>query len=448
MKTRKTMVALCATATFSLCSGPLFSQIYTPGGNVLSNTSGSGVGIGTAAPGGNLEVYAEGASPATLLLQNTQSLFSAGNDPTEPAFALKIMRQMAPSMGLPGDNNTTFTIAPTGRTAIGTFPAEAPDMLAVGGSLGLFLSPANFLRLRTTGTGAEMIWNTNSNGSLSFKSQNTGITGMRLSPEGKLAIGSTALDGDHLLRVKGSEVAEVLQVQLESDWGTNNNTLGLSTDQGNHIYWRTPNQQLEFRSEGNTPMVLHSSGKVGINTDQFVGEHLLRVKGSEVAEVLQVQPESDWGTDNNSLGLSTDQGNHIYWHTPNEQLEFRSEGNTPMVLHSSGKVGINTDHFVGDHSLYIEGSMIMEEGVVKLVADWPDYVFEPNYDLMPITELGTYIDKHKRLPGMPSAAQVAEDGLELGETQRLLSEKVEELTLYIISLQLEISQLKEKIYND
>lgn len=74
--------------------------------------------------------------------------------------------------------------------------------------------------------------------------------------------------------------------------------------------------------------------------------------------------------------------------------------------------------------------------------DFPDYVFDRDYKLMRIEELEAYIKEHLRLPNMPSAEEVKETGVDLGEMNRLLVEKVEELTLYIIELNKRIDALE------
>jgi len=62
---------------------------------------------------------------------------------------------------------------------------------------------------------------------------------------------------------------------------------------------------------------------------------------------------------------------------------------------------------------------------------WPDYVFSDYYELMPLKELGDFIDKNGHLLNMPTANKVKEK-IATGETIRLLTEKVEQLTLYIL----------------
>lgn len=73
----------------------------------------------------------------------------------------------------------------------------------------------------------------------------------------------------------------------------------------------------------------------------------------------------------------------------------------------------------------------------------PDYVFFSGYDLMPLNELRTYVQTNHHLPNVPSAEEMSSAPVDLGELNRLLLEKVEELTLYILELEDRIGNLEE-----
>ena len=92
----------------------------------------------------------------------------------------------------------------------------------------------------------------------------------------------------------------------------------------------------------------------------------------------------------------------------------------------------------------IDGKVYAREVNVTLDIPYPDYVFTPSYDLKPLTAVKKFIEENNRLPGMPSADEVAKNGIDLGEHNRLLVEKIEELTLYMLEMQKEIEQLKEE----
>ena len=72
----------------------------------------------------------------------------------------------------------------------------------------------------------------------------------------------------------------------------------------------------------------------------------------------------------------------------------------------------------------------------------PDYVFEPDYDLLPLNELASYIEKEKHLPNIPSAQEINKGGINMTAFQMKLLEKVEELTLYMV--QQEQTNLKQE----
>lgn len=74
-----------------------------------------------------------------------------------------------------------------------------------------------------------------------------------------------------------------------------------------------------------------------------------------------------------------------------------------------------------------------------------DYVFDDNYDLKSLNEVESYVKANKHLPGVPSAAEMAENGMSVAEMSNLLLEKVEELTLHMIELQKENQALKAKM---
>jgi hypothetical protein len=90
----------------------------------------------------------------------------------------------------------------------------------------------------------------------------------------------------------------------------------------------------------------------------------------------------------------------------------------------------------------IGGKVIAEEVLVQLKANWPDYVFEKNYLLPALPAVKKYIDENKHLPGIPAASEIEKNGLLLGDMQKKMMEKIEQLTLYVIDLQNQITQLK------
>lgn len=81
---------------------------------------------------------------------------------------------------------------------------------------------------------------------------------------------------------------------------------------------------------------------------------------------------------------------------------------------------------------------VKSDGTVKAkqirieLTGWADHVFKPEYQKPSLKKLDEYIFKEGHLPGIPSEAEVKAKGVDVGEVQRLLLQKVEELTLYLI----------------
>jgi len=110
----------------------------------------------------------------------------------------------------------------------------------------------------------------------------------------------------------------------------------------------------------------------------------------------------------------------------------------------AGKVGIGTQN--PQSKLAVNGTITAKEIEVQLEG-WPDFVFEDNYKLMPLNKLEKHIKKEKSLPGIPTSKEAVEEGLKLGEMQAKLLEKVEELTLYVINQNKELTELKKEVGN-
>jgi hypothetical protein len=97
------------------------------------------------------------------------------------------------------------------------------------------------------------------------------------------------------------------------------------------------------------------------------------------------------------------------------------------------------------YRLAVGGKAVAEEVVIKLKANWPDYVFETNYKLPSLFEVESFINTHKHLPEVPSAEEVVTNGVALGQMDAILLKKLEELTLYMIELKKENNDLKERL---
>ncbi|MFD2874138.1 hypothetical protein ACFS5N_16770 [Mucilaginibacter ximonensis] len=107
----------------------------------------------------------------------------------------------------------------------------------------------------------------------------------------------------------------------------------------------------------------------------------------------------------------------------------------------SGKILIGTTT-ARDEMLSVNGNIRARQIKIE-TANWPDYVFASQYTLPNLSDLKAYIDKNKHLPDMPSEKEIAADGQNLGEINKVLVKKVEELTLYLIEKDKQLKQQEE-----
>ncbi|RYF96985.1 MAG: hypothetical protein EOO00_01325, partial [Chitinophagaceae bacterium] len=117
-------------------------------------------------------------------------------------------------------------------------------------------------------------------------------------------------------------------------------------------------------------------------------------------------------------------------------------GNTSgwsLVMNTiTGNVGIGK--FNPANKLDVNGTARANEIIVE--TGWADYVFQHDYKLRSLEEVEQFIQQHRHLPNIPSAKEIEENGLHVGDTQKRMMEKIEELTLYLIQANKRIEKLE------
>ncbi len=99
------------------------------------------------------------------------------------------------------------------------------------------------------------------------------------------------------------------------------------------------------------------------------------------------------------------------------------------------------------YTMAVGGGVITEKVRVATTGTtfWADFVFDKTYKLRPLSEVAEYIKLNKHLPDVPSTADVNRDGIDLAQTQAILMQKLEELTLYVIEQNKKIERLNKKV---
>lgn len=151
-------------------------------------------------------------------------------------------------------------------------------------------------------------------------------------------------------------------------------------------------------------------------------------------------PFQEPGGPAHSIKTTIDSMVNTYGATYGNTMYINGTGNSNYIAGSLGIGMVNT----GSHKLAVEGS-IGARRVKVTQGTWADFVFHPDYQLPSLMELEHFIKENKHLPEIPSEKEVAQDGLDLGDMNKKLLQKIEELTLYIIDLKKENAQQWEEI---
>ncbi|MEP7317425.1 MAG: hypothetical protein ABI921_01750 [Panacibacter sp.] len=162
--------------------------------------------------------------------------------------------------------------------------------------------------------------------------------------------------------------------------------------------------------------------------------------------VLYQGPNNDhqfYGVGVNNLTLryqvDTVAADHVFY-----AASSSTTSNELMRIKGNGNVTVGTATPATGYLLTVAGKVICTELKVQL-QPFPDYVFDKNYALPTLAQVENHINTYHRLPGMPSAAEVETNGMEVGKMQGKVVEKVEEATLYILQLNKENQQLKHQM---
>lgn len=128
-----------------------------------------------------------------------------------------------------------------------------------------------------------------------------------------------------------------------------------------------------------------------------------------------------------------------------ENFYFRpNAGTSTLTIKNNGYVGIGT---TAPQSLLAVKGKITAQAVEVTMTGWADYVFKTDYNLATLNEVENFITKNGHLPNVPSALEVEENGINLGEMNKVLLLKIEELTLYMIEQEKRIQELEKKNNN-
>lgn len=185
-----------------------------------------------------------------------------------------------------------------------------------------------------------------------------------------------------------------------------------------------------YNSAGTDLFHIENSGQVGIGNAAPMAR--LMVTGDGVDPALRVQNGGSTKFSVNANGGAT-------------IGTFDLTGSPANGLFVSGGVQVGTPDLPAGYKMSVDGKIICEEVLVQDSGSWPDYVFADDYKLRPLSEVEAHIKSNRRLPGIPAADTVAAEGISVGQMQKSMMEKIEELTLYILEQDKRIAELESRL---
>lgn len=350
----------------------------------------------------------------------------------------------------------------TGNVGIGT-GSPASDLHAVGqvrvdGNVDIRSSDGNYAGgLSTTNeAGAAngiQLSSIRGDGKISFHTNNGGSVeeAMHINKFGNVGIGTTPATKLH---VAGSSIFEG-NLDVRSSDGNQSGTLGTTGEAGpangisltsNRGAGKIVFNTMVYGSGTINEAMRIQDGKVGIGTTN--PSHKLSVNGNlfsgshDMSGQLSVNNGSIYTSGQRS---THSQGAHLEWN------KGGGDGRTYILNQKGGGFGGIVFGEVDGANGYTKTALLDANGkfwcreVEVTINNFPDYVFAPDYELMTLEDVEAFIKENGHLPNVPSACEVEEDGIGLGEMNRILLEKVEELTLHLIEKEAELRQIRNDI---
>ncbi|WP_437398718.1 hypothetical protein [Flagellimonas lutimaris] len=195
-------------------------------------------------------------------------------------------------------------------------------------------------------------------------------------------------------------------------------------------------------------LTISPSGNVGINTNSPSSK--LDVNGILKSQALSISgynPISSVNGFRNKIEVFGSNGAIVFNPGLSDELMFGMHSNGNFYWGTGGANASNPNYYSmylngNNGNLGIRGKLTSNEVMVK-VGGWADYVFEEGYDLPTLEEVEKHIKEKGHLINIPSAKEVEENGIQLGEMNKRLLEKIEELTLYILEQEERLKEMNK-----
>ncbi len=205
------------------------------------------------------------------------------------------------------------------------------------------------------------------------------------------------------------------------------------------IIWDLPSNSMDYNITQNLNhlYISRTTGAAGFTSDMVVDPNgFVGIGTSDPQTKFNIQNGSDVGNASGGF-IQLGHTSELNIGIDNNEIQARNNG-AVYRLHlnnGGGTVQIGNAIAPTTYSLAVNGKVICEELKIQASSNWADYVFADNYSLRSFDELRKYISVNHHLPNIPDAKTVETEGIVVGDMQRRMMEKIEELTLYILQLE-------------
>jgi len=421
-------------------------------GNITITKEGN-VGIGQRTPSTKLEVAGNTKISGDLELGGTfrssvwRPFGSASDDfyldvkPGTRVLRTRNWNASSPNIAATGIHTGTGWFAST--VGIGTNPSSSPLTI---NSVDMSRATLSIDESNSSKRAVEL-WGANTGGQLRVYDDDvldnyisgTGPTYFQADRSHGVGVGTSSpqalLEVDGQLRVTGLGPVPTSGKGLEMYWAESAGSADI------FAFDRDENAMRPLRIRGSKVLLEH--GPVGIGVSSPAEK--LEVNGTIRSNVWR-----PFGSASNDFFLDVEPGTRILrtrnWNAANPNIKATGIHTGTGKFEGNVSIGVWSHNNTADSAkLSVGGKIRAEEIVVKLQTDWADYVFEDDYHLRSLEDVEQHIEQNGHLPGIPSANQIEEEGLSIASTQVLMMQKIEELTLYMIEQDKEISRLNAKI---
>lgn len=282
-----------------------------------------------------------------------------------------------------------------------------------------------------------------------------------LTVAGTLGIGTLVLDANAVMQIDLPDSDFGPHLRLKSSLG--NNGFGLQFVNPDERWFVGPNignwpdDRFNIMADSsNKGLIIAANGNVGIDSVSAATPFTtLTVDGTigfptVTTPAMYIYPSGTSNADKPVIMHSPAfPGYGLYYVDAGDWFVFRSSASdiTPSLVVDvdNNWVSIGTTVPKPGYELSVDGQIVCEELLVENSADWPDYVFDENYPLKSLEEVEAHIKERKHLPGIPTAEEVAKNGISVGKMQKSLMEKIEELTLHLIQQNKRMAEQEARI---